>query len=241
MKINSINTVNFYTSRNTFKGSSSISEEYPKKPEGISFYEYEDIFGDLFYDCLDKHKEELYRHLDSITLKDGTSVSQNLRRMFKDTEPVTEEHLLLHKTYLENYEKIKEGGFDPTKINKTEYGPGFYFGNCEGALTIYSGVTCKINYRGRTARGKTALREYNQINAQLNSSLRDYLKIPFNLASPLRFKEDSVLRKFINEYTRNKIVSELGIDGTNVPGSEGYFIVFNPDAVKSIDLLRCEY
>ena len=46
-------------------------------------------------------------------------------------------------------------------------------------------------------------------------------------------QEQNALRKFVNEYVRQKIVNELGIDGAYANNFDGYFVVFNPNSIKN--------
>ncbi len=240
MRIENVNISKFYI--NTFKAKEKLRapEHYPEKPENMSSFEFDCKFKKLFFEYLDDKKEELYEYLDRAEFDDGTTLLENLKSMFKEDEPVRKELSLLHKTYRENFEKIKTQGFDPDEIRRTEYGPGFYFGENEGKLIIYSGGIYKVPFIGKMAQGKN-LKKYNAINTKTISLLRNYLKIPSDYLCAKYWEENEILRRFVNEYARNKIVNDLGIDGASVSGGEGYFIIFNPETIKGIEMLRCSF
>ena len=209
----------------------SFSADNTKIPEGMDSYEYACLYEKNFLNKLNERKEELYKFLDSAKLGDGTAVFDAISGMFDTEETETRNIKLLHKTGAENIEIIQKNGFSPEKISATEYGPGVYFSQTEGVLTIYSGKTLKFDYTGRTANGKN-LQNYNKVNSDITNTLRRYLNLPADFSNRMIMNEQAALRRFTHEYTRHTIADKLGIDGAYATTSDGYFVVFNPDAVK---------
>lgn len=182
---------------------------------------------------LEKNKDKLYRLLDCEQINvDGEihTITEHLKNIFGDKISYKELELL-HKT--QNANAILSNGFDMKKINITEYGPGIYFSTNEGELTIYSGDTIKAKFEGNIANNKN-LKNYNRINSQITNSIRKILNMKLEFSQKAMLEQE-VLRKFVNEYTRNKIVNELKIDGASV-GEWGYYVIFNPNCIKNIDM-----
>ena len=192
-------------------------------------------FERIFFDSLMDQKDELYTFLDS-SLIDEVSISEAVSNLFE--EDAEYRHLgLFHKTMGENVETIKKNGFNPLKIATTKFGPGFYFGACEESVLIYPGMTLKVGYDGNTAHGKD-LHKYGKLNSKITNLLREKLNLQYSPKRETVFREEAALSRFVHEYVRQKIVEELGIDGAFAGNREGYFVVFNPDAVKNIDIYK---
>lgn len=237
MKIVPVNNL-YYSSKLSFaadtgkKTTAPFLVEYPKCDNG-RYYEYEEEFADNFLRALNDRKDELYTYLDSVADDKGLTMADKLLSMFDTENMEIKEDTFLHKTSSENVESLQKNGFDPAKIRQTNFGPGVYVGTSEGSLLIYSGVKMQVKYKGNTAKGKD-LSEFNTIRTGGVNKLMEYLDLNPDFSSPFVWKELEVLGKFMNEYSRRTIVEKLGIDGAWAGGSDGYFVIFNPDAVKEM-------
>ncbi len=236
MKINPVH--NLYYSRSLGftgdagrKATSPFSVESPKSGNCHS-YEVMEKYADNVLSALNDRKEELYDFLDSVTDENGLTISDKLLSMFDTENSRMGEYTFLHKTLSNNAESLQKNGFDSARISKTNFGPGFYVGVSEGGLLIYPGVKMQVEYKGNTVQGKT-LSEYDGIKSEAVNKLREYLNLKPDFSNPLIWKEIESFSKFINEYSR-KTIAEHGIDGAWALGSDGYFVIFNPDAIKEI-------
>ena len=186
-----------------------------------------------FENDLMRNKDKIYEYLDSNTIlyndKEQT-ITEHLRDMFDlDTTEYNSSGTLLHKT--SRPQEIIQNGFDVNKINITNFGPGIYFSQSEGELTIYSGETMKADFEGSVCYGKN-LDRYNAINSHATNLIRKMMKQKFEFG-PTTMAEQEVLRKFVHEYSRRKIAEDLGIDASYNRGGQ-YFIVFNPEKLSNI-------
>ena len=237
MKINPVGSL-YYGQKSGFNGtikqktSTPFAVESPKTDKSNS-YDYEKEYVNNFLKALNDRKDELYGYLDSETDDNGNTIPDKLLGMFDMENMEIEEETFLHKTSGESVESLQQNGFDSSKINKTEYGPGFYVGRSEGALLIYPGVKMQVQYKGNTAKGKN-LDKYDSIRGEVVKSLIKYLDLKQDFSNPLVWKEFEALGKFANEYSRRTIAEKHGIDGAWALGSDGYFVIFNPDSIKEI-------
>lgn len=246
MQINGINGIYSIPERNI----QQKANEVKKQPQSTSFgnfnpflssYNSEEIaqYKKDFANTLNNKKEELYSILNNMKLigcQNGniTSVEDALKSLFSEKTEYKTVNNLLHKTPEANVNNIIENGFDTSKISKTEYGPGIYFGFSEGALDIYSGKTLKAEYEGNTAHG-TNIDQYNELKRNMTSELSKALNKPM-MFSQYGMAEHEVLSQFVNEFCTKKISDDLGIDGATTNSREGYFIVFNKNAIKNISV-----
>ncbi len=235
MKINPVNS--FYFNKVSLSGmmdnkaATPFTFETPKCDNCLS-QEYAQEYEKNILNALNARKDELYDFLDSDKDENGKTISEKLLSMFDIENAKLKEGIFLHKTSLDNVENLQKYGFDSSRITNTNYGPGFYAGSNEGSLLIYSGVKMQIEYKGNTANGKN-LSEYNTIKAKAAGRLMEYLNVQPDFTNPFLMKQFETFERFINEYSRKTIV-ENGIDGAWAAGNEGYFVIFNPDAIKGI-------
>ena len=152
MKINPVNNLS-YSQKLSLKGNLCTTAtapfvvEAPKSDDRYSF-ECANEYRDNVLNALNERKDELYDYLDSLTDDDGLTFTDKLADMFDMETGEIKEETFLHKTSSENVEDLEENGFNPDKIGRTEYGPGFYVGVSEGALLIYPGVKMQVKYKG---------------------------------------------------------------------------------------------
>ena len=108
-----------------------------------------------------------------------------------------------------------------------------YFSANETELLIYNGETLGIDYEGTTAVGIN-IKEYNNLKSGLINQVRDYMNLGFSSIENVMAEAEAISTIIVNEYCREKIVNELGIDGASVPYGNAYFEVFNPNAIKNV-------
>ncbi len=240
MKINSVNNL-FYSQNLGFTGGVSRKTSMPfsvenPKTDNRDSYELEKEYVNNILKALNDRKEELYSFLDTEQDDNGLTLPDKLLNMFDTSNMKVTEQTFLHKTSGENVESLQKNGFDSTKINKTNFGPGFYVGTSEGSLLIYPGAKMQVEYKGNTARG-TDLEKFDNIKGRAVDKLMEYLNLKPDFSNYLVWKEFEAFRMFVNEYSRETIAKKLGIDGAEAVGSDGYFVIFNPDAIKEIKCL----
>lgn len=233
-----INKTNLTTSASK-KALSPFVFENPKTDKH-NIIEYEKEYIANILSALNKRQDELYDYLDSVVDDDGLSFTDKLLNMFDTENAEIKEDDFIHKTPYENIEILQKNGFNPEKINRTEYGPGFYVGFTEGTVSIYSGAKMQVKYKGNSVKGKN-LSKYNSIKSEMVNKLREYLNLKSDFSNPLIWKEFEAFSKFANEYSRKVISDKLGIDGAFANKSDGYFVIFNPDSVREIKSLDSDY
>ena len=142
---------------------------------------------------------------------------------------------LYHATWTtEVADKIIQNGFDPDKISRTKLGPGFYFSPSEGGAIEYSSCILKADIKGKCAQVNGPF--YEQItNAHPVIALSDFIGLN-SREYELGMAENEVCTKLVNEYARNYLVNELGVDMAY--GSSGRFetcyAVYNPDSISNV-------
>ena len=239
MKINSISQT--YVSpinKQTIQNKSCLSKV--ASPSFKNWYTSYDVakYRETFTNTLKERKDEIFNHLDSLTtttMENGRkgNITDILKSFFDDSRDCVEVKGLMHKTQRENIQPIINNGFDFSKINTTEYGPGMYFSGNETELLIYPGETLGVDYEGRTASGVN-IKEYNNLKSGLINEVRNYLNLGFSSIENVMAEAESISTTIVNDYCRQKIVNELGIDGASVPYGNSYFEIFNPDSIKNI-------
>ena len=236
MLIQGINKFNSIQYNNLNAGKSAKQQsEIPsfKQSQYIDPAKSRDTYKTDFEESIKKYKDTLFAHLDTVTVDSNgkkVSVTEALQALFpKETEKVHYENLK-HKTMRENVDNIINNGFDFSKITLTNYGPGVYFGS-EGNIQIYQGDTLNATFDGR-ATTSLNIKNYNQFRDKLENEVRKYLKMDLGDIEKAMI-EHEVISGTLNEYCRNKIVNELGIDGVVAPEA-GYFVVFNPDSITEV-------
>lgn len=192
-----------------------------------------DTYRANFEESIKKHKDNIFAHLDTVMIDHNgkkVSVTEALQTLFPKEAEEAHYTNLKHKTMRENIDNIINNGFDFSKITLTNYGPGVYFGS-EGDIQIYQGDTLNASFDGRAATSLN-VKNYNQIKEKLVNEVRNHLGLGFYDISNMMI-EFEVIGTVLNEYCRNKIVDELGIDGVIAP-EVGYFVVFNPNSITDV-------
>lgn len=211
----------------------SLGDFYASKIQQKAQYKQE------FAQRILSQEQDIVAFLDELTFKYGENESASITDVLKEllSDDIEEIFLegLMHRTMEENVGNILENGFDFSKIAKTNYGPGVYFANSEGAIQIYSGKTLQADFNGRAVRSE-GLKNYNTFSNIVENELRKFLNMDMSFNFETGMIEHEVFSDFLNQYFREKIVNELNIDGAIALGSEGYFVIFNPDSIKNI---RC--
>lgn len=135
--------------------------------------------------------------------------------------------------YKEIGDKIIEEGFDPMKISRTKFGPGFYFSPSEGGALMYSNCVLKSDFDGECALVDGPF--YDRItDSDASKKLREFIGLKSNSYS-IHMAEYEILSKIINEYSRDYLVNELGIDmAYGSSRAESCFAVFNPQILSNI-------
>lgn len=136
-------------------------------------------------------------------------------------------------TYKEVGDKIIEEGFDPMKISRTKFGPGFYFSPSEGGALEYSSCVLKSDYDGNCAHVDGPF--YERItDSEANRKLGDFIGLKSNDYS-IRNIEYEIITKIINEYSRDYLVNDLGVDmAYGSSRAESCFAVFNPNILSNV-------
>lgn len=167
---------------------------------------------------------------------DGTSKVMTIKDALKSyvisSKPFNGQ--LIHATFVrEDAENIKKHGFDPKRISRAEFGPGFYFTPSEGEAMNYGSAMLSARVKGNCAHmdGKF----YEKIKTQ---GVTDTVKNFIGLKSsnhPTFDIERQVVSTVINEYVRNILFEELGYDcAYGAGGGKSCFVVYNPDAISDI-------
>lgn len=240
MKINLIPQT--YVQHTPIKQSKQVQNSVSETatPSFKNWYTSYDVekYKESFTNNLRERKEEIFNHLDSLsttTMENGKkgNITDILESFFDDSRECVQIKGLMHKTPRENIQPILETGFDFSKINTTEYGPGMYFSGNETELLIYNGETLCVDYQGRTSRGIN-LKEYNNLKSALINEVRSYLKLGFSSIENVMAEAEAISTTIVNDYCRQKIVNELGIDAASLPYGNSYFEIFNPDSIKKV-------
>lgn len=135
--------------------------------------------------------------------------------------------------YKEIGEKIIKEGFDPMKISRTKFGPGFYFSPSEGGALFYSSCVLKSDFDGNCAIVDGPFYE-RILDSDVHKKLADFIGLKSNEYS-LMIQEEKIINKLVNEYARNVIVNELGYDmAYGSSRAESCFAVFNPNILSNI-------
>lgn len=135
--------------------------------------------------------------------------------------------------YKEIGDKIIEEGFDPMKISRTKFGPGFYFSPSEGGALAYSSCVLRSDFDGNCAHVDGPF--YERItDSEANRKLGNFIGLKSNDYS-IRNLEYEILTKIINEYSRDYLMNDLGIDmAYGSSRAESCFAVFNPKILSNI-------
>lgn len=156
----------------------------------------------------------------------------------------------LHGALREAIESIIKNGFDTRRISATAFGPGFYFGS-EGTAQDYSSAKLQADIK-RTKRPDGSEGKFVRFNqayyndmicCKLYGAMNDVLRLDTGYSkvyNPFSTDFNDVNRNFlskaINEYCRDILVNEMGIDAAFAasPGYHNCVVVFNPDAIANV-------
>mgnify|MGYP001026232760 FL=1 len=254
-----IGTANFKGQPKTIKENSSETLQTGFELPNATQYDYSPLFTDprkgaslqeeyrakLTDICFDKKGElnpVIKKKLDDshfvFEQPDGTqkvmTIKEALKSYVKSSRPI--DTSLIHATFVrEDAMNIAKNGFDPKRIKRTEFGPGFYFSPSEGDAMNYGSAKVKARIKGNCAHmdGKF----YEKIN---NYKTKEAVKKFVGLNStgyPTQEIENSVANLVINEYARNVLYNEMGYDcAYGSGGGKSCFVVFNPDSISDIEM-----
>lgn len=158
---------------------------------------------------------------------------------------------LLHGCSQESLNDIIENGPDMKKISRSVFGPGMYFALSEGDAQDYSSAKVKADIVktkrengeiGKFVRLKGAFYEKVTNMAVTNMACQLAGIDPESIycypqGQPYYISQikQEVAKKLIDEYCRNILVDELGIDAGygHAPYHHSCIVVFNPDSVQN--------
>ncbi len=182
-------------------------------------------------DFLDKQKFDI-EAADSKEKKNMT-IKEAINAAIVRTEKI--DATAFHATFVREIgEQIIQNGFDPSKISRTKLGPGFYFSPSEGGAREYSSSILTAKLKGTCAQVSGPYFE-KITDAGVARSISNFIGLKSN-DYILGMAESEVCSEIINEYARDYLVNDLGIDMAF--GSSGRFetcyAVYNPDAISNI-------
>lgn len=141
---------------------------------------------------------------------------------------------LFHATYTKEIgEQIIKNGFDPNKISRTQFGPGFYFSGSEGAAMQYNSAVLVADCKGKCAHVDGPY--FDRItDSGIYGKLAEFIELPMQEYGFGTVGHD-VCRKLLFEYTRNMIVNELGYDmAYGSSRVDSCYAIYNPKAISNI-------
>jgi len=144
---------------------------------------------------------------------------------------------LFHGTYTnEIAKKIIKEGFNPECITRTKCGPGFYFTSSEGEARNYGSSVLKVHCAGKQAIMKKDYYEEIMHKSDVMAKLCDFLDLKSLNYSTGKIQGEITVG-IINEYCRNYIADELGIDVSYASsGRTAAIVVHNLNAINNIKL-----
>lgn len=119
----------------------------------------------------------------------------------------------------ETVNKILEEGFDPKTISRTMYGPGFYFTGSEGNARNYGTAIMNADLKGHCVALDPEWYDAISTGATIDK-IEKFTGADYKTAG-----------KILNEYTRNLIAEDLGIDFAHCMGN---YVCFNPDSIQNM-------
>ena len=162
-----------------------------------------------------------------------STIKDYLKKSIHEKSNITGE--LFHGSM--NPDKIVSEGFDPKRISRTNLGPGFYFSS-EGVAREYGGVVvATIKDSGATCANADDRFYENLVSGDVANKLTDFLGFKKEFC-----EEGMIQREFlstiVNQYSRDYIVEDLGVDALCGFGGATPFdyctCVLNTDIFKSI-------
>jgi len=205
--------------------------------------EYSDKISDACFDDNGKLNPVIKKKLDEshfvFELEDGTpqvmTIKEALKSCVLSSRPVDMQ--VFHATFTkETAQNIIDKGFDPMRISRTEFGPGFYFAPSEGDAMNYGSAQLSVRLKGNMAimdHGKY----YQKIaNSAVINSVRDFTGLK-STGYPTSEIEARSAEKIVNEYARNVLTEELGYDcAYGAGGGKNCLVAFNPKAISDVKL-----
>lgn len=198
----------------------------------------------IMHICFDSNKKldkRLSDFLDSQTFEIETSTPGVKKQMtIKDAvrESVVRtgklDMTLFHATgYKEIGDQIIKEGFDPFKISRAQFGPGFYFSPSEGGAREYSGCVLKADCKGNCATFSDPF--YDRIaRSNVTNEIAKFIGLD-SKDWTLKELEHGVCSRVLNEYTRDFLVNDLGYDmGFGFTRFDSCFAIYNPAAISNI-------
>ena len=125
----------------------------------------------------------------------------------------------------EEINNIKRRGFKTNSINRTTYGPGFYFACSEGEAREYGSAVMKANVRGNCWIFKDP-KWYDKITTPaVYKFIKNYTGV----------NDPETLKSIINEYVRSLMSNDFDVDCAYCFRN---CICFSPRAIKSIESME---
>lgn len=213
----------------------------PKKADMLQ-KEYRSKLSKVCFDTDGRLNPVIKKKLDEsffvFDMPDGSSqvmtIKEAIKAYVKPSRPIDAE--LYHATFVrEDAENIIKKGFDPQKIKRTEFGPGFYFTPSEGDAMNYGSAKVKARIKGNC--GHINGKFYEKINNyKVQEGVKNFVGMK-SVGYPTQDIEREVARTIINEYARNVIYQELGYDcAYGAGGGKACFVVFNPNSISDIEM-----
>ncbi len=128
----------------------------------------------------------------------------------------------------EEIDNIKRRGFKTNYINRTKYGPGFYFACSEGEAREYGSAVMKAKIQGNC----WILKDPKWYDKIATADVYKFLKNFTGVNDP------ETLKSIINEYVRSLLSNDLGVDCAYCLRN---CICFNPKAIKSVESMEKLY
>ena len=164
----------------------------------------------------------------------SSTIKNHISSSIHDIETINEE--LFHGALYPDL--ILENGFDPKFIVRTHLGPGFYFSGEGEAREYGSVIAAKIRNEGAKC-AKADDRFYEGVSSgKTAQKLSGFLGFDSSKYSEETRLQQEFIPKIINEYSRDFIVNELGIDVLRGYGGATPFdyctCVLNPKIFESV-------
>lgn len=211
-------------------------------------YRKQEALGKEYFDkimnvCFDKNgklDERLKCYLDNTKFNIATSGGEKKSMTIKEAieSSIFREYdvdlNLYHATFTKEVgEQIIKEGFDPNKISRTQFGPGFYFSPSEGAAMAYNSAILRADCKGKCAHVDGPY--FDRItDSNVTSDIAKFIGLS-SKGYGTGTQEHNVARRVLHEYTRNMIIDELGYDMAY--GSSRFdscYVVYNPKAISNI-------
>lgn len=216
---------------------------YDKRNASIQSYKQQ--LNDLFFDSNGKILPAVESFLDNQVFeiktggKNGCVIHSTIKDYLRQSihSPETVDGKLFHGTINpSNIDNIIQNGFDINKISsgRTRLGPGFYFADYGSAMNY--GSVLQVDAKGIVAGADNAFYE-NVTDSSICKKVADFIGLNADKCDDSETCY-SFPAKLINEYSRQFIVENLGIDALRGWGGNGpadYCIcVLNPKILSNV-------